>query len=158
MLTKALTDELYTAGAAKDDSRRSLIKSHLQRVKEWKPVEPAGGAAGRGGGKKGQQPVPAAVERANLMMQMLAEFPQLGGVLERTGTVQKAMREAQEAHQRANQTQPSSRWHNPFASFARLVYPRTQDSARRQSADSPAMPALSAQWRATQGPARRAVR
>ncbi|MEV8510667.1 hypothetical protein AB0368_38370 [Actinoplanes sp. NPDC051475] len=143
-LRAALTDEWYRANqagdASRDYSRRDLVTSHLEMVEKWQPPAPAGGIPRGGGAKKGRQVRPPAVERADLLMQMLTHFPKLDDLLERTGTVRDALKDARAAQERMSAPQSFSRWRNPFAKAAHLVYPGYEHLARRQPSASPVVP------------------
>jgi hypothetical protein len=149
-LSEALTKEWYRANQAghanRDYSERDAIKASIDQVQKWKPAAPAGGAS-RGTGK-GRQVRPPAVERADRLMQMLADIPQLDPLLAQTSTVADVMKEARTAQERMNESRPASRWRNPFARYAALRSPGTEQLTRRQPAGPQSAQVLPARRRA----------
>ncbi|MBQ1028362.1 hypothetical protein [Micromonospora sp. C95] len=138
-ILRALEQEWYRANQAGhstgDYSRRNLIKALDERVRKWEPAAPTGGPAHGGKAGKGSPGRPPAVERADRLMQMLAEIPELDNILSSTELVQQVLQEARREHERMNESRSSSRSRNPFSAIARMrstraeIFPRSRTSA-----------------------------
>jgi hypothetical protein len=139
LILEALESEWHRANQAGNESgdyrRRDPIQALGERVRKWEPAAPSGGPARGGEARKGFEARPPAVERADRLIQMLADIPELDDVLKSTGLVQKVMEDARAAQERRSQSQPSSRWRNPFSAAALLRsggpgnFPRSRTSA-----------------------------
>ncbi|TCB94309.1 hypothetical protein E0H26_21735 [Micromonospora zingiberis] len=114
-------------------------------VRKWEAAAPVGGTPGSGRLKNGQQVRPSAVERAEVLREMLADFPQLAGLLEESGLVREVMKDARSAQERMDRLRSSRRRRNPYARAARLRSTRFEKIARRDPSalqGSPYLPGL----------------
>ena len=145
MLDRELQKEWYRANqaghATGDYSSRDLVMAHIEMVKNWEPAAPAGGISPGNRAKVGQQVRPPAVERADLLNQIFADFPQLGHLLRQNEAVHEVLKSAQQAQDRIAKTQPSSGWKNPFANAAGQLSPWVRQSERALPSQSAPVPA-----------------
>ncbi|BCJ56603.1 hypothetical protein Jiend_00250 [Micromonospora endophytica] len=150
-LDEALNREWYRANQAghanRDYRQRDLIKSQSDMIKDWKPAADAGGAWRGYGRRKGYQPPPRDVEKANLLMQMLADNPQLDRALAQSSFVRDVVGKAQAAEEQRARDEALARSWNPFAKAAHALSVRFGSFTPRQPSTAPGMPLTAATTR-----------